>query len=332
MPISTFQARFAPTLRRGLSLVELLVAMALMAVVTLAAVSLYTSATQSYRTVDANQELQSKARFAFEVITQAVRVAGYEDKVGRVGDVDDPANSAWVGRVFYPASVASAPYALRGFDNSAIISTSVLNDLGADGEAGMGGLSQSDSLAVRFYGSGLATSGETADGSMVDCMGRAWAYPQTNAVADIGLSLFQIRTTAGEPELHCVYQERGAPPSATVTRRSEPIVRGVESLQFAYALDTDAAADALNYPNSWRNAADLSAADWPRVRWVRVGMVIRGERGSAPQGVGTLKQIFPLGEDFVAGKTGIGYGYNDPNDTRLRRAFVTTIQLRNPSL
>ena len=55
------------TLRQaGLTLVELLVAMVLMLLVAIATVAMYNVSSSSYRTVDANQELQARARFPLE--------------------------------------------------------------------------------------------------------------------------------------------------------------------------------------------------------------------------------------------------------------------------
>ena len=60
------------TLRQaGLTLVELLVAMVLMLLVAIATVAMYNVSSSSYRTVDANQELQDSARFAMEIIGRA---------------------------------------------------------------------------------------------------------------------------------------------------------------------------------------------------------------------------------------------------------------------
>ena len=57
----------APTRnQRGLTLVELLVAIVLMLMVTLGTVALYTVNSSSKRTIDASQTLDDTARFVFE--------------------------------------------------------------------------------------------------------------------------------------------------------------------------------------------------------------------------------------------------------------------------
>ena len=78
-----------PSLRqRGLTLVELMVAMVLMLLVSLATVGLFNISATSFKTVDAGQEMQDNARFAMEIIGQAARSAGYQDRTGPVTDGD----------------------------------------------------------------------------------------------------------------------------------------------------------------------------------------------------------------------------------------------------
>ena len=54
--------------QRGLTLVEMLVAIVLMFMVTLATVALYTTNSSSKRTIDASQSLDDTARFVFELV------------------------------------------------------------------------------------------------------------------------------------------------------------------------------------------------------------------------------------------------------------------------
>jgi prepilin-type N-terminal cleavage/methylation domain-containing protein len=58
--------------------------------------------------------------------------------------------------------------------------------------------------------------------------------------------------------------------SSSSTMKSEPIVEGVEQLQFEYGLATQAAPQAVQ---QWLNAKDLTATTWPFVIAVRVSMV-----------------------------------------------------------
>ena len=307
----------ARALQRGLTMVELLVAMALMGVVTVAAVSLYSVSSQSYKTVDANQQLQETARFIFTQVGQAARLAGYEDLIGSVGATGDRSATSYMRSVFLPEGTVPA---VIGYDNSIIINTLDTSD---DGGNNRGGVNFSDSVAFRFFGSGLASNGSAPDNSVVDCLGSAVAYPIGTTVADVGLSLFWVKMVSGEPELQCLRQGIG-------TRESQPIARGVESFQVLYGVDTKATNPDL-VPNRWASASDLVATDWQRVRAVRVGLVLRGPPGSSQGASATASDntLYPLGQTFIGSATTNGLTFAAPNDGRLRRAFTAVFVLRN---
>ena len=75
-------AKSALLRQRGLTLVELLVSMVLMLLVSIATVALFNVSATSYRTIDAGQELQDNGRFALEILGQAARSAGFQDRTG----------------------------------------------------------------------------------------------------------------------------------------------------------------------------------------------------------------------------------------------------------
>jgi type IV pilus assembly protein PilW len=328
-----------PVLRaalRGLTLVELLVSIALMGIVTLASIALYNSSASTYRAVDANQDLQTRARFVFEVITQAVRIAGYEDKIGRIGARGTPDDIALSGSVFKPADGAVVP-PIRGYNNS-FVPSSKTSQVDYDGEhdnistsVSPGEMNNSDTLAVRFFGSGKVTDGAAADGSMVDCKGKAHGYPTGAAWGDIPVSLFTLGINGlGEPELSCISLN----PGGATPRIRSALMQGIESFQVVYAVGSKT--DELKMPNEWRSAQNIEngagTPDWTQVRWVKVGIVLRSERGSA---IDTYSDaMFPLGQDFVGSRSETGLKYtlstSAAKDGRLRRAFTTIIQLRNP--
>jgi type IV pilus assembly protein PilW len=296
--------------QRGLTLVELMVSLVLASLITLAATALYTVTLSSYRTVDAGQELQDSGRFALEVIGQAARLAGYQNYAQRDGSGNE--NS----RRF----VASTYPTVRGFNNSKVASTTSVTD---DGATNNGGINQSDTLALRFHGSSLATDASKPDGSMIDCQGVAQNYP-LNA-DDVALSLFWVAVdSTGEPALQCI--SRGSPTAASLNRNTQPILKGVETFQVMYGLDTNG--DSL--PRQW--VSGQSVTDWKQVVAIRVGLVIRGGVGSSQGQSATAAEnnLYPLGKTFTGSSTEAGLVFAAPNDGRLRRVFNATFKLRNP--
>ncbi|MDO5652938.1 MAG: PilW family protein, partial [Brachymonas sp.] len=89
----------------------------------------------------------------------------------------------------------------------------------------------------------------------------------------------------------------------------------------------------------WVSASDVGDANWVNVRAIRLGMVLRGARGSSqssdyPQdanGCGIAGRLYPLGCSFVQGVVGAdpSLAFAPPNDGRMRRVYTTTLMLRN---
>ncbi|MBP6483398.1 MAG: PilW family protein [Rhodoferax sp.] len=303
--------------QNGLTLVELLVTLVLMLLVVLATVALFTVSSSSYKTVDAGQELQDNARFAMEVLGQAARSAGFQDRTGPTSAGVNLADT-----VFGPGTPVA--WRLEGANNAQLTSSTSAIAFGTNN-----GVNQSDALVIRFFGTSSTANPAAADGSMIDCAGRAIPYPVGSA--DLGVSAFFVTLVNGEPELNCKSYN-----PATGNFSSTQIVRGVESFQVMYGLDTDGD----DVPNRWVSADSAwtpfaASPNWNNVVAIRVGMVLRGARGSAQKTGGNLaitdaeKYYYPLGQDFTGNSTETGLKFADPNDGRLRRAFATTFMLRN---
>ncbi len=306
-----FHRRSLVLRQSGLTLIELLVSLVLASIITLAATALYSVTVSSYKTVDAAQELQDSGRFALEVIGQAARMAGYQNYTQRDGSGRD--NSRRFAATTLPT--------VRGFNNSTIKS-STLND--GDGATDNGGLNLSDTLAFRFHGASLTTDASKPDDSMIDCQGVAQNYPLS--ADDVALSLFSVANdSSGEPSLQCT--SRGSPKETTLNRNMQPILKGVETFQVMYGLDTNG--DSV--PRQWVSGQNVAAADWAKVVAVRVGLVIRGDVGSSQGASATAAEndFYPLGKVFTGNSTEAGLKYTAPNDGRLRRVFNATFKLRN---
>ena len=314
----------------GLTLVELLVAMVLMLLVAIATVALYNVSSSSYRTVDASQELQDSARFAMEIIGQAARSAGYQDRTGPTTTAE-----AYTDRVFGPTVRETwrvegrNAQTLTGGNSSAYSNSGVVNN--------------SDALVVRFFGANLPDPANPAlakfsggnpvpDGSMVDCSNRAIPYPSGSA--DVGVSAFFVKVLNGEPELYCKSWN-----SVSGAFSDSQVVRGVETLQIVYGVDTnnDEVAD------KWLSANAISddpavSPNWNNVVAMRVGMVLRGPVGSSQGQSATAAEndLYPLGKAFTCESTAASctpaeaaHKFTPPADGRLRRAFATTFLLRS---
>ncbi len=325
--------------QRGLTLVELMVAMVLMLLVVLATVALFNVSSATYRNVDASQELQDNARFGFEIIGQAARSAGFQDRTG-------PPSSSFLlaDSVFGPDAADVKHWRLEGANGNVISGGNSSVAFSATGA-----VNSSDALVFRFFGSNLPDPANPAvakydsgkavpDGAMVDCSGRAVSYPFD--VDDVGVSSFFVKNgSSGEPELYCKSWNQ----KLTTPIFSESLlIRGVESFQVMYGLDTSTPRD--DVPDQWVSAGsswgDPSVLpNWNNVVAIRIGMVLRGPPGSGQgqSNVSSANDIYPLGRAFTCESAAAtatcnpeaGLKFTPPDDGRLRRAFATTFMFRS---
>lgn len=299
--------------RRGMGLVELLVAMALGALLLLAASAVLLAASGSYAEQSAGARLDDNGRYALDAIARAVRQTAYVN---------------WDGD--------AAPL-FHASEDSANIAGLDAHGLGKNSE----GISQalpdvmhgSDVLALRYDGAGADEGG---DGSVLNCAGFGVGAAHTEAQR--GWSIFYVAQGAdGEGELRCKY--RGANGWG-----ADAIIRGVDGFQVLYGLDTDTPPDGVvnRYVNaSWLDAADAAlllvgetAAErqrdfhrrthWKRIAGVRVALLLHGEAGAA----GTLEDMGPAQFDLFGKAYAEAQGAGDPGARVLRTAFPPALQGR----
>ena len=240
----------------GLTLAELLVALAVGLGVLLAGAVLMIGANNAYLAHEDAAAIDDGGRFALALIGRAVRQGAFVD---------------WE-RLKGVAPARNLPAPLAGLDSRSLPKTS----FGVDAPVNTA-VNGSDVLAVRYAGAGAAPDG---DGSVLDCAG--FSIPDTKE----GWSIFYVaRNADGQAELRCKY--RGA-----ANWSADAVVTGVDSFQVLYGLDTDTAPDGI--PNRYVNATTLAALDaalplselnektcWKRVASVQVALLLHGDRPSA---------------------------------------------------
>lgn len=292
--------------QRGLTLVELMVSLAISMLIVIAASSFYLNSSRTSSTQDAASALQDSARFATDLITRNIQQAGYQNYIWST-------SGAMYRREVAPP--ADSEPDLRGYNNTAAGSglDHGLHNRTTDR------INNSDTLVIRFQGSGTPTG----DGSIIDCLGRP--QPQPASAGNRAFSIFEVIQPAGtlEPELRCKFWD-----SAAGAFSDAAVVRGVETLQFMYGVDTNND----SFIDRWLNASEVDSTgnainDWSRVKAVRVGMVLRSpERVTVSSGTATTT-LSPLGTNFSQ-NNGDTLTVN-PADGRLRRVVTFTVNLRN---
>lgn len=304
--------------QHGLSLVELMVAMALGLLIVLAASAMLLYASRSVAAQGQAAAIDDGGRFALELIGRSARQTAFSNF-----DREDAAELA-----------ATAPARIQGADDATLGRAAPAMDA-----LRRGAINGSDVLALRFAGSGPAPDG---DGSVLSCAGFA-----VGAHED-GWSIFHVAAgSTGAAELRCKYRADSGWSAAAV-------VTGVDTFQVLYGLDTDSPSDGL--ANRFVSAAAIDALDaamapagetpaeiererrrrtaWKRVASIKVALLLHGRARSAADRELTEYALF--GKQYPDAGADKGTvireaGLAQDMRYRERRLFSATITLRNPS-
>lgn len=314
----------------GLTLMELMVAMAISLVVTMAAASGLLVARQGFMAVDESSRLQDSTRFALGLLSRLVSQAGYRD----LGPTGQAGGQPLILAGHLPQS------AVQGYNNAVVLDVALptRSDHGNRDAASAGCpltsdtacVNGSDILILRHQASETVPGSGVADGVMINCAG--FASPLPASVDDMDISVLHVaRSSNGEPALMCSYRSRDGNWALP-----QPLVEGVESFQVLYGVGPDPSllppagairflrADEIDIPGD--EAASLN--QWRRVRSLRIGLVVRGPVARRDQTV--ARTLHPFGEwAATSAADDPGSEFNAPADGRLRQTAALTLQLRN---
>jgi len=251
----TTRRRPAGSRERGLTLAEMMVALAVGLAVVLGAARLFGLAGSAYAARMEAAAIDDGGRYALDLVGRAVRQA------------------AWVDPAQPPLAPGLVPARLAGLDARSLgKATPALDDPLSDAANG------SDVLALRYPGAGPAPNG---DGSVLNCGGFA------HAEGEEGWSIFYVaKNGQGDAELRCKYRGESS-------WSADALVAGVDGFQVLYGIDTDTPRDFV--ANRYLNAAAVTALDaalglgpdaealnrhthWKRVVSVRIGLLLHGNR------------------------------------------------------
>ena len=310
----------------GLTLIELMVAMALGLLIALAAAAALLVSRQGFFAVDAGSQLRDNARYAQDIVQRVGVQAGFKN--------------------VFVTSVANAPRDTAphvfGINDAKRTTTNGWDESSGWGTNDAG--KNSDILVLRAQTSTASATSTTSDGTMIDCLGVAPAAVPTSEY-DRFISILHVQASSdGEPALMCSREAAGGGFEA------QPLVQGVESFQVLYGVDNVVANTAPtgttdSVPDRYLRADQLTVAanteatydNWRRVRSLRIGLVLRSQPGSAVEAA--TQTLYPLGTSASSsgGATGsafgattdIGAAYTAPADRRLRQVVTFTVHLRN---
>lgn len=306
----------------GLTLIELLVALAVSMVVTVAAVAALAAGLRGFSGVDSASQLRDNARFAVNLIQRVGVQTGYKDIA--YAATPRPSNVSGVS--------ANPDPAVFGFNNA----TPSVADPSHAATARTGGPGfGSDVLVLRYQSPETFPGSGVVDQSVIDCMGRPSSSTAVPKDRDSAMtSILHVAVNNGEPALMCTTID-----SAGVISAPRPLISGVENFQVLYGVDgvttgaaptilPDSIADSLLRADQLDVPSDTVGTNknWRRVRSLRIGMVLRGARGSAADRV--AQTFYPLGQTMWA-STDEQTKYQPAPDGRLRHVVTFTVHLRN---
>jgi len=303
---------------RGLSLVELMVSLVIGLVIMIAVASAYIGASGATRVADAQARMNEDAQAVLTILSQQLRMAGDNPKRADY-DVTTPRNPVY----------GLTTFIVRGCDGKFSDVTSAADITSLTCVAGGG--TAPDSIAITYEADGYNTV-PTAAGVATDCLGQAltvqngnrniWSPPlgpsvPTAITYTVAENRFYVGTTTSvvSPSLYC----KG---SGGATAQS--LVENVEDLQFVYGTAPTTATPSSLVVAGYLSASEVNAlamandpARWAQVMTVRICAVIRSER--------------PLVSDSDSARyvKCDGTVETSPPDLRLRRAYSTTVVLRN---
>jgi type IV pilus assembly protein PilW len=311
----------------GLSLIEMMISIAIGLLIMLAILAMYSGASAAARTAEAQGRMNEDAHAALTILTQQIRMTGANPKQANRTSAA-PRN---------PVFTANS-YAIRGcdgtFSNISAAAATTPQSLTCGGST----TTLPDSIVVSYEADRFNTVPTTA-GLATDCTGSALTSVAgtatvvtgaTTSIANITYTVadnrFYVRTVTGvaSPSLYC----KGS--NSTI---EQPMVENVEDLQFLYgtspastasgtvagyltasSVETDANADAAGASLATLATSQLR---WARVVTVRICVLVRSEQEVATNAASA--QYIGCNGSLVS----------DPPDRRLRRAYQTTVVLRN---
>ena len=320
--------------QRGLSLVEIMVALTLSLILLAGVVQIMASSKKTYRVADAASRMQENARFAMEFLSRDVRMAGFWG-CAQFSDVNDLLNNGGAQYVDFlsNAGVGGTDGATDSLTLTGAFNTGL--QILPNGGGGFGpltsanltvnagnGLNQGDIVLVSDCSKGdifQISNANPANGTIVHNTGNATQPGNLNKNAGCGggnahclskvyqgdASLYRMRRitysiapgASGEPAL---FRNDGA--------ANLELVDGIQNMQVLYGEDNDND----SYANYYVPAA--SVANMNNVVSVRITLLVR----SYLDNVTTAAQSLPYA----------GAMFNAP-DRRLYQIYTTTIAIRN---
>lgn len=319
---------FAP-LQSGVTLIELMVSLTIGLIIMLAVISAYLGAAGAGRTAEAIGRMNEDAQMALTILSQQLQMAGVNPSQSDRGTTTTPTFNVRGNLVPLHNTLTNA-FAIRGCDLkfsdvSSATTTAVLTCGHSSSSTGP------DSIAIAYEADPYNTVA-TSTGVPTDCMGSGItpftaSYTKTDAVTTATATIYEAEnrfyvgtsTNVVNPTLYC---------KGNASTNGQPLVENIDDLQFTYGTSNPASTPTkvLGYLSAYEVDNETSsgfltglsgnATRWNAVKTVRICVVARSEN--------TVLDTIDSAKYRNCSGTLV-----TPPDKRLRRAYVTTVTLRN---
>ncbi len=304
---------------RGFSLVELMISMVLGLILVGGIMTMYLSSKRTLYTTEASSQIQETARFALDRIGFDVRMSGFWGCESGTEHLNSALNAS-AGLLDFTTS------AILGTDNDGFNDSDSVTIAMADAQTVELQTTMSSSAASLDVGttSGLQQGDIVVvnDCKSADLFQVDGAHPHVSGAllhdADGAMVPGNLQSSLSKPyqagaEIFRVEQATWSVGTDTdgqpaLLRNGTPLIRGVEDIQFAYGIDSNADGSTDRY----LDADDV--VDWALVKNIKLGLLIRSEREVLDQ---TPPAITFWGSTFT------------PNDGYMRRGITAVISIRN---
>ena len=326
----------APHRQYGVTLVELMIALAIGLLVTVAMLKVYVDASRMYRFNEGLARVQENGRFALEFIRRDARVAGfwgcYSDATltNGVSATSDAYINVGAGHI-----TGTSDDGLNGSDSITFRSATGSGALVTSGMSGTG-----DSVTVESVGA-LSTNtavliSDCEDGDLFQVTGiagtalahaagaNANVSPNLNKAYAAGARVYEAREATfciapgADPAQPALRRIVNPTPGQTCASNGDELLEGIENMQILYGEDTDADADGANGDGTANRyvAFGASGLDIDRIVSVRISLLAR----SLNNNLTTAPSPYTFNGIAVTPAS---------TDKYLRKVFTTTITLRN---
>ncbi|HHJ80722.1 MAG TPA: hypothetical protein ENJ65_03720 [Candidatus Tenderia electrophaga] len=326
--------------QHGLSLIELMIAVALSIVLTLGVIQIFMSSKQTSRVQNSLARLQESARFALDLLAHDIRMAGQLGCDSSITPTDNSGLLRPFGNGIFGYEYDGLPAVLITDNASNPSSTKVI--AGTDTIIVMAAASNSISTqnnssnvvrpaagmnfsAIESGEPMLISDCENADIFIADKQNNnkintnlSKKYKDFSRLSPLTYSAYYIRENNNQRNL---YRSRVNHSAGNTDINTAPLLEGVENMQILYGEDINGDGSSIRYVD-----ANTIAADMSKVISVRIHLLL----ATAEDNLASSKQQYwYLNCDAGAPNT---VALCNANDRRLYRSFTTTVQLRNQGI